>query len=113
MVALEGKLPLHIQERRELFSLSSRFACLMNGQGRDETLLCSLSNFDVYYVTRSHRAPKPFAFTVKSTDKLSLFENTADYMHTFACSEKNGEAWVEKILLARVRRLESKLRLAS
>ena len=73
-------------------------------QGRDEALLCSLSNFDAYYVTRSHRAPKPFAFTVKSTDKLSLFENTADYMHTFACSEKNGEVWVEKILLARVRR---------
>ena len=65
--------------------------------------LCSLSNFDAYQVTRSHRAPKPFAFAVKSTDKLSFFENTADYFHSFACSEKDGKVWMEKILVARVR----------
>jgi len=65
--------------------------------------LCSLSNFDAYQVTRSHRAPKPFAFAVKSTDNLSFFENTADYLHSFACSEKDGKIWMEKILVARVR----------
>ena len=79
------------------------FQALMSYQGRDETLLCPLSNFDAYYVTRSHRSPKPFAFTIKSTDNLSFFENTADYMHNFSCSEKNGQVWVEKILVARVR----------
>lgn len=71
-------------------------------QGKDETLLCSLSNFDVYHATRPHRAPKPFTFTVKSTEKLSLFENTDDYMHTFSCSERDGNIWMEKILVARV-----------
>jgi hypothetical protein len=65
--------------------------------------LCSLSNFDAYRVTRNHRAPKPFAFAVKSTDNLSFFENTADYLHSFACSEKEGLIWMEKILVARVR----------
>lgn len=70
--------------------------------GKDETLLCSLSNFDAYQITRAHRAPKPFAFAIKSTDNLSFFENTADYLHTFACSEKDGKVWMEKILVARV-----------
>ena len=64
--------------------------------------LCSLSNFDAYRVTRIHRAPKPFVFAVKSTDNLSFFENTADYLHSFACSEKEGMIWMEKILVARV-----------
>lgn len=65
-------------------------------------MICSLSNFDVYQVTRANRAPKPFSFAVKSTDNLSFFENTADYMHTFSCSEKDGSSWIENILVARV-----------
>lgn len=65
-------------------------------------LLCSLSNFDAYFVTRLHKAPKPFVFALKSTDNLSFFENTADYLHVFSCSPKDGEKWVENILLARV-----------
>ncbi|KAG5352934.1 hypothetical protein C0989_011976 [Termitomyces sp. Mn162] len=69
--------------------------------GRDEVLLCSLSNFDAYFITRLHKAPRPFSFAVKSTDKLSFFENTADYLHIFSCGEKEGAAWVEHILLAR------------
>ena len=62
----------------------------------------SFSNFDAYHITRSHRAPKPFAFAVKSTDNLSYFENAANYLHTFSCSEKDGRVWMEKILIARV-----------
>ncbi|KAF9468631.1 hypothetical protein BDZ94DRAFT_1153591, partial [Collybia nuda] len=69
--------------------------------GRDETLICSLSNFDAYHITRLQKTPRPFAFAVKSTDNLSFFENTADYLHMFSCSEKEGKAWMEKILLAR------------
>ncbi|KAJ6508468.1 hypothetical protein C8R45DRAFT_1069190 [Mycena sanguinolenta] len=68
---------------------------------KDEVFLCSLSNFDAYTVTRLHKAPKPFVFAVKSTDNLSFFENTADYMHIFACHPKDGEKWIERILLAR------------
>ncbi|KAG6850333.1 hypothetical protein H0H93_014606 [Arthromyces matolae] len=69
--------------------------------GRDEVLLCSLSNFDAYFITRLHKAPRPFSFAVKSTDKLSFFENTADYLHIFSCGEKEGAKWMERILLAR------------
>ncbi|KAF8891964.1 hypothetical protein CPB84DRAFT_1816263 [Gymnopilus junonius] len=69
--------------------------------GKDEVLLCSLSNFDAYVVTRNHKSPKPFAFAIKSTDNMSFFENTDDYLHTFSCSEKDGSVWLEKILIAR------------
>jgi len=69
--------------------------------GRDEAFLCKLTNFDVYSVTRVMKTPKPFVFAVKSTENLSLFENTADYLHTFCCKEKEGLEWMMNILLAR------------
>ncbi|KIK94045.1 hypothetical protein PAXRUDRAFT_478498 [Paxillus rubicundulus Ve08.2h10] len=69
--------------------------------GKDEIFLCSLSNFDAYYVTRRHKSPKPFVFAIKSTDHLSLFENAADYLHVFSCNPKDGEKWMEVILVAR------------
>ncbi|KAF8842207.1 hypothetical protein BDN67DRAFT_966207 [Paxillus ammoniavirescens] len=69
--------------------------------GKDEVFLCSLSNFDAYYVTRRHKSPKPFVFAIKSTDHLSLFENAADYLHVFSCNPKDGEKWMEVILVAR------------
>lgn len=72
-------------------------------QGKDETFLCSLSNFDVYYVGKAHhKSPKPFVFAVKSTDNLSLFESATDYVHFFSCNQKEGETWMQAILLARV-----------
>lgn len=64
--------------------------------------MCSLSNFDAYFVTRRHKSPKAFAFAIKSTDHLSLFENAADYCHVFSCNPKDGEAWMQSILIARV-----------
>ncbi|KAI0754706.1 hypothetical protein C8Q80DRAFT_1093798 [Daedaleopsis nitida] len=69
--------------------------------GKDATFLCSLNNFDAYYVTRVHKAPKPYVFSVKSTDSLSFFEDTSDYVHVFSCGESEGKNWLEKILLAR------------
>ena len=71
-------------------------------QGKDQVCLCSLHNFDVYTVTRPNKAPKGFVFAIKSTDNLSFFEDTSDYMHLFSCGEKEGLSWMEKILLARV-----------
>lgn len=84
----------YVSEFRDLFVFA---------QGKDATFLCSLSNFDAYYVTRVHKAPKPYVFAVKSTDSLTFFENTADYVHIFSCGESEGKNWLEKILLARVR----------
>jgi len=69
--------------------------------GKDEAFLCSLSNFDAYFVTRRHKSSKAFLFAIKSTDHLSLFENTADYCHVFSCNPKDGEAWMQSILIAR------------
>jgi len=42
-------------------------------------LICSLSNFDTYLVTRAHKPPKPFTFSVKPVDNLNMFERAADY----------------------------------
>jgi len=39
---------------------------------------------------------------MKSTDKMSFFENTDDYVHVFSCNDREGSDWMEKILLARV-----------
>ena len=75
---------------------------LSKREGKEQVLLCSLSNFDAYIVNRNHRAPKPFAFSVKSTDSLTFFENASDYVHNLACNEREGKVWMEKILVARV-----------
>ncbi|KAI3616065.1 zinc metalloprotease [Moniliophthora roreri] len=68
---------------------------------KDEQLLCALSNFDAYHTTRLLKAPKEYTFAIKSTEKMSLFEDTSDYMHLFSCKTRDGEKWMEKILLAR------------
>ena len=59
--------------------------------GKDEAFLCKLTNFDVYSVTRVMKMPKPFFFAVKSTENLSLFENTANYSYMFCCEEEGPE----------------------
>ncbi|KAI5121083.1 hypothetical protein M0805_008596 [Coniferiporia weirii] len=74
---------------------------LSKRQGKDDEFLCSLSAFDAYIVTRSQKTQKTFAFAVKSTDPITLFENKSDYLHTFTCPEDTGRQWVENILLAR------------
>lgn len=74
---------------------------LSKREGKDEVMLCSLSSFDAYTLTRAYRSTKHFTFAVKSTDNLSYFEDTADYLHMFSCSEKDGRAWIERILVAR------------
>ncbi|KZT32887.1 hypothetical protein SISSUDRAFT_1054935 [Sistotremastrum suecicum HHB10207 ss-3] len=68
---------------------------------KDEVFLCSLSNFDAYLPIRKHRSPKTFVFALKSCDNYSLFENPADYFHTFSCDERTGQQWYEKLLVAR------------
>jgi len=53
-------------------------------------------------VAKASKAPKSFTFAMKSTDKMSFFENTDDYVHVFSCNDREGSDWMEKILLARV-----------
>jgi len=92
---------------RGVFSFALLLMVLISLQGKDETLLCSLSNFDAYHFSRPYKSPKPFVFAIKSTDKLSFFENTQDYQHVISCAEKEGRVWMDKILLARVGYLPS------
>ncbi|KAG8214636.1 hypothetical protein J3R82DRAFT_9714 [Butyriboletus roseoflavus] len=56
--------------------------------------------------TRRHKSPKASVFAIKSTDHLSLFENAADYLHVFSCNPKDGEKWMQVILVARVSNLD-------
>ncbi|TFY52096.1 hypothetical protein EVJ58_g10206 [Rhodofomes roseus] len=72
--------------------------------GKDSVFLCSLNNFDAFYMIRPYKgaSSKGYSWAVKSTDSLTFFENTADYVHVFhSNTESEGKAWVEKILLAR------------
>lgn len=74
---------------------------LSKRQGKDDEFLCSLSGFDAYILTKPYKAPYSFTFAVKSTERITLFENKSDYLHVFACPQENGMPWIEAILLAR------------
>jgi len=74
---------------------------LSKRQGKDDEFLCSLSGFDAYFLTKPYKAPYSFTFAVKSTERISLFENKSDYLHVFSCPQENGMPWMEAILLAR------------
>lgn len=51
-------------------------------QPREQTLLCHLSGFDAYMVPTACvaklKAPKPYAFALKSVDKATMFESADD-----------------------------------
>ncbi|KAG0145685.1 hypothetical protein CROQUDRAFT_671605 [Cronartium quercuum f. sp. fusiforme G11] len=74
-----------------------------NEKGKDEMFLCTLANFDVFYVASSVvKAPRPFAFGVKSLDKFSFFETKSDFVHYFACKDENTQLeWIRRIYDAR------------
>jgi hypothetical protein len=76
-------------------------------QPRDQTVFCHFSNFDAYIVPQAcvvkMKTPKPYAFAVKSVDKVSLFENAdQDYIHFFSVkTEAEQDAWIRGILQSR------------
>lgn len=76
-------------------------------QPRDQTFVCGLANFDAYLVPQACiaklKAPKPFAFAIKSTDKVTLFENAdQDYVHFFSVkTEAERDQWIQRILECR------------
>lgn len=49
-------------------------------------------------MSKGYKAPKPFAFAVKSSENPTLFENSADFVHTFSCNVKEGETWLQAIV---------------
>lgn len=56
--------------------------------------VCHLSDFDIYdptptTATNVLKCPKRYCFAVKSQQKASLFQNTADWVHYFATNDKN------------------------
>ncbi|ROT39226.1 hypothetical protein SODALDRAFT_154939 [Sodiomyces alkalinus F11] len=59
---------------------------------KDSTLLCNLSDFDVYQVTEEDmlnhiRPPKTHVFAVKSQQKNSVFLNTENFIHFFSTDD--------------------------
>ncbi|KAJ3105308.1 hypothetical protein HDU97_008205 [Phlyctochytrium planicorne] len=68
-----------------------------------ETLLCRLSGFDVYTLSREkRRTPTNFCFALRSTSNISIFENKVDYVH-FLCVDRQDRLydWVLAIRLAK------------
>ena len=77
---------------------------ILSNQGNNETLLCSLANFDVYTFTKPvKKSPTKFMFALKSQDNIAMFENTDDYMH-YLCAEhfEKMNDWVMSIRSAKV-----------
>ena len=62
------------------------------------TSLHTMHLINTYKVMRSHQAHKPkICFCCQV---LSFFENTADYLHSFAYSDKDRKVRIKKILAA-------------
>ena len=87
-------------------TLRPRAPCLLRShiQGKDLSLICSLSTFDVYTPSRMLKTPKAHAFGIKSQDSRDMFETPEkDYEHLFCMKDANGcGEWIEKLIRARV-----------
>ncbi|SPO38658.1 uncharacterized protein PSFLO_04137 [Pseudozyma flocculosa] len=73
-------------------------------KGKDEAIICQMSNFDVYLVDPIKvKAPKAHAFALRSQDKITMFEKPdQDYVHYFALSDPAAHRdWVRAIMNAR------------
>ncbi|KAJ3023606.1 hypothetical protein HKX48_002154 [Thoreauomyces humboldtii] len=72
-------------------------------QNGTESVFCGLSNFDVYTLSLPRRkTPTKFAFALRSTDSMAMFENKQDHVR-FLCVEKEDRLfdWVLAIRLAK------------
>ncbi|KAL1387286.1 hypothetical protein HDK64DRAFT_132997 [Phyllosticta capitalensis] len=67
-----------------------------NDSGKDTTVICHLSDFDIYTPTPSQqrkiKPPKKYCFAVKSQQRSTMFETTASYVHFFSTSHKDNAA---------------------
>ncbi|KAI5480006.1 pleckstrin-like domain-containing protein [Pseudohyphozyma bogoriensis] len=75
-------------------------------KGKDSTLLCQLSSFDVFFVA-SHtveqlKAPKPFVFALKSLLPRAHFEEASEYCYFVSVKTADElHGWVKSIVEAR------------
>jgi hypothetical protein len=54
-------------------------------------------------MTRPYKAPRNRTWTIKSQDKIQLFENPTDYIHIFSSDEKTWDTLWRGVVQARVR----------
>lgn len=81
---------------------------VLRAQGKDATVLCQLSNFDVFLVSAEQanrlKAPKPFVFALKSRLTRAHFEETSEWCHFLATkTPEEAASWVKCITEAGVR----------
>ncbi|GAA5988830.1 hypothetical protein JCM11641_005033 [Rhodosporidiobolus odoratus] len=74
-------------------------------KGKDATILCQLSNFDVYFVSTQTaeqlKAPKPFVFALKSRLTRAHFEEKSEWCHFLSVKTADEmQSWVKVILEA-------------
>ncbi|KAN0061473.1 hypothetical protein ACQY0O_006320 [Thecaphora frezii] len=101
---------VYVQDRKKKWSkrwLELRDHALFHAKsekGKDEVMICQMSNFDVYLVdTAKIKTPKAHAFALRSQDKITMFEKPdQDYIHYFALSDPAAHRdWVRAIMNAR------------
>lgn len=71
--------------------------------------LCHLTSFEIFYVAPhaalQSKAPKPFAFAIKSVLPSAHYENHEEYCHFVAVkTEEERDGWLKNVMEARVRR---------
>ncbi|CAG8540494.1 13243_t:CDS:2 [Ambispora gerdemannii] len=90
-------------QKRYFFLKDGSIYHCKDAKGVDPILLCTISNFDVYTLTRTmKKAPKPFVFALKSLDRVAMFENPEDYVHYLCADHKEKmKDWVLSIRNAR------------
>ncbi|KAJ3356429.1 hypothetical protein HDU83_001220 [Entophlyctis luteolus] len=103
---VEGRLDVEIKPgkfRPRYVSLREDAIFSKERESERETLLCRLSHFDVYtLISPRKRATTQFAFALRSTKDLTIFENSDEYVHFF-CADSNEQLtdWVFGIRLAK------------
>lgn len=83
------RLLLTLLETGQLYSHKKKGAKLSD---KDSTILCNLSDFDLYNITdedmlRGIKPPKKHTFAIKSQQKQNVFLNTENYIHFFSTDE--------------------------
>ncbi|WYZ38862.1 hypothetical protein EsH8_III_000776 [Colletotrichum jinshuiense] len=84
-----SKRYINFLENGQVFAAKKKDAKLSD---KDANSLCHISDFDLYSVTEKDilkqiKSPKKNCFAVKSQQKLSVFQNTENFVHFFATDD--------------------------
>lgn len=79
---------------------------------KDSVFLCNLASFDIFFVAphtiTQIKAPKPFAFAIKSALPSAHYENREEYCHFVSVKvEEDRDGWIKSVIEARVSFLPS------